>query len=110
MSNGRFRVVWFGEDSKGLAYGPEQVGFAASLNAAKGLALAALSVGDKQLVAVGICDLSRLGTEVARYRRFPPGRSRPEGVDCHTTRDDDMKKGKGARLAKTGQGGSRRVY
>lgn len=110
MSNGRFRVVWFGEDSKGLPYGPEQVGFAGSLNAAKGLALAALSVGERELVAVGICDLARRGEEVARYRRFPPGRSRPEGVDCYKTREEDMAKGKGARLARTSVGGARREF
>ncbi len=99
-----YRVVGYREDAGGASVGPQPIRQFSNMSEAKSFALACLWFERDGWCAVAICrdDWS----EVARYRRFPPGRLRPEKdlTEVVWGQVPWRKRTKGARLAIGGTG------
>lgn len=106
-----FRVVGFKEVEQGVLDGPHLIRNVDSIGHARELCAAVLWFEADQWVAVAIMDLT--WHEVARFRRFPPGRKRPEyasGNEVVWGEKLGATKQRGARLADRGKGGRRKSF
>lgn len=104
------RVVGYREESDGRVTGPHFMRRFSGLSDAKSFCLACLWIERDSWFAVSIVldDWS----EVARFRRFPPGRKRPDEDGTNLVWGEQVwrKKAKGARLALADGGGRRKSF
>jgi len=100
-------IVGYREEADGSVSGPHRIRSCTSLDEGRSVCLACLWFERERWCAVGICRAD--WSEIVRYRRFPPGRKRPEeeGIDFVWGQQVRHKRTKGARLA-LADGGRRR--
>lgn len=106
-----FLVVGYLGDSNGDAVAGSPVHRTSSINRAREVCAALLWVEGSKFSALAIVD--KHGKELARFRRFPPGRVREEVVDGVVVRDvglDGRNFARGARLAISENGTRRKSF
>lgn len=114
LKNHAFLVVAYAEDSKGELSGPHPVHGTSTINRARELCSALLWLEKDKWSAVAI--VAREGfREVARFRRFPPGRIRDIRLNGVVLRDVDSPfaedaNGRGPRLAISSDGGRQKSF
>jgi hypothetical protein len=104
-----FHVVGYREERSGEITGPHLVRSVGSLTQARELCLACLWLESGQWCAVSVLDVRWI--EIARFRRFPPGRKKPEVVELESGGVEyEVRRGMGARLAFSSSGRKRRSF